>query len=85
MAGEPRQGAGRLLAGEEEARRRIARELHDDHCQRLAALALELKAARQLAEAPFRRCCRTSPSASTASPRRPSPIPYATPAPGRPE
>jgi signal transduction histidine kinase len=35
-----------LVAGEEEARRRIARELHDDHCQRLAALALELKALR---------------------------------------
>jgi tetratricopeptide (TPR) repeat protein len=31
----------------EEARRRIARELHDDYCQRLAALALELKAVRR--------------------------------------
>lgn len=42
---------GRLIAGEEEARRRIARELHDDHCQRLAALGFELEAVRrQLAE-----------------------------------
>ncbi len=31
----------------EDARRRIARELHDDYCQRLAALALELKAVRR--------------------------------------
>ncbi|HVG06857.1 MAG TPA: tetratricopeptide repeat protein [Thermoanaerobaculia bacterium] len=42
---------GRLIAGEEEARRRIARELHDDHCQRLAALGFELEAVRrQVAE-----------------------------------
>lgn len=42
---------GRLIAGEEEARRRIARELHDDHLQRLAALGFELEAVRrQLAE-----------------------------------
>jgi PAS domain S-box-containing protein len=45
--GELRRFAGRLVASEEEARRRIARELHDDLCQRLAALALEIKAARQ--------------------------------------
>ena len=45
------QTMGRLIAGEEEARRRIARELHDDHCQRLAALGFELEAVRrQLAE-----------------------------------
>jgi eukaryotic-like serine/threonine-protein kinase len=44
---ELRQFAGRVVASEEEARRRIARELHDDICQRLAALALEVKAARQ--------------------------------------
>jgi PAS domain S-box-containing protein len=44
---ELRQFAGRVVASEEEARRRIARELHDDLCQRLAALALEVKAARQ--------------------------------------
>jgi PAS domain S-box-containing protein len=43
---ELRQFAGRVVASEEEARRRIARELHDDFCQRLAALALEVKAAR---------------------------------------
>lgn len=42
-----RRGARRLIAGAEEARRRIARELHDDHCQRLAALAFELKAVRK--------------------------------------
>lgn len=42
---------GRLIAGQEEARRRIARELHDDHCQRLAALGFELEIVRrQLAE-----------------------------------
>jgi tetratricopeptide (TPR) repeat protein len=38
---------GRLIAGEEEARRRIARELHDDHCQRLAAFGFELEAVRR--------------------------------------
>ena len=38
--------AGRLAAAEE-ARRRIARELHDDFGQRLAGLALALKAARK--------------------------------------
>lgn len=43
---ELRRFAGRVVASEEEARRRIARELHDDLCQRLAALALEVKAAR---------------------------------------
>jgi len=46
MSDDPRATAGRLVAGEDEARRRIARELHDDHCQRLAALALELRALR---------------------------------------
>ncbi len=44
---ELRKRAGRLIAGEEEARRRLARELHDDHCQRLAALALEIKVVRR--------------------------------------
>lgn len=57
MAGEELQGsAGRLIAGEEEARRRLARELHDDHCQRLAAFAFELKVVRrELAEGDPRR------------------------------
>src|SRR5688572_29644592 len=40
------RGTHPLIAGEEEARRRLARELHDDHCQRLAALSFELKAVR---------------------------------------
>lgn len=39
--------AGRRVAIEEEARRRIAREVHDDLCQRLAALALELRVVRR--------------------------------------
>lgn len=51
MSGDLQPTVGRLIAGEEEARRRIARELHDDHCQRLAALGFELEAVRrQLAE-----------------------------------
>ncbi|HWM94320.1 MAG TPA: tetratricopeptide repeat protein [Thermoanaerobaculia bacterium] len=51
MATDIPQTVARLIAGEEEARRRIARELHDDHCQRLAALGFELAAVRrQLAE-----------------------------------
>ena len=51
MASDVPQIVGRLIAGEEGARRRIARELHDDHCQRLAALGFELEAVRrQLAE-----------------------------------
>jgi len=44
---ELRRFTGRLVASEEEARRRIARELHDDTCQRLAALSLELGATRK--------------------------------------
>lgn len=43
---ELRRVAARLVAGEELARRRIAREIHDDFAQRMAALALELKALR---------------------------------------
>ncbi|HKV12209.1 MAG TPA: tetratricopeptide repeat protein, partial [Thermoanaerobaculia bacterium] len=35
------------IAAEEEARRRISRELHDDFCQRLAALTFELAAVRR--------------------------------------
>jgi PAS domain S-box-containing protein len=34
--------SGRLIEAQEKERRRIARELHDDICQRLALLALEL-------------------------------------------
>jgi signal transduction histidine kinase len=37
----------RLVASEEEARRRIAREIHDDLCQRLAAVSFELKVVRR--------------------------------------
>ena len=44
---ELRRVSGRLVAAEEEARRRISQELHDDACQRLAALALELKVIRK--------------------------------------
>lgn len=47
MTGDPRRNVGWLIAGEEEARRRIARELHDDHCQRLAAFGFELEAVRR--------------------------------------
>jgi non-specific serine/threonine protein kinase/serine/threonine-protein kinase len=43
---ELRRVAARLVAGEEDVRRRIARELHDDFSQRLAALAIEVKLAR---------------------------------------
>jgi signal transduction histidine kinase len=35
--------AGRLIAAQEEERRRIARELHDDISQRLALLAIEIE------------------------------------------
>lgn len=48
--------AGRLVAAEEEARRQVARELHDDFGQRLAGLTLALEAARkQLPEGDPRR------------------------------
>ncbi|HSS78613.1 MAG TPA: tetratricopeptide repeat protein [Thermoanaerobaculia bacterium] len=42
-----RQGAEGRIAAAEEARRRVAREIHDNFSQRLAALALSLKAARK--------------------------------------
>lgn len=42
MTGDPRRGAGRRIAAAEEGRRRVAREIHDDFSQRLAALALSL-------------------------------------------
>lgn len=44
---ELRRLAGRRIAAEEEARRRVARELHDDLGQRVTAAALELKAVRR--------------------------------------
>lgn len=54
--GELRRVIGRLVTAEEEARRRISQELHDDLCQRLAGLALGLKAVRrQLPEGDTRR------------------------------
>jgi signal transduction histidine kinase len=43
IAATPRAVAGRLIAAQEEERRRIARELHDDISQRLALLAIELE------------------------------------------
>lgn len=47
LAASRRRDAGRRIAAAEEGRRRIAREVHDDFSQRLAALALELKATRK--------------------------------------
>lgn len=44
---ELRRLAARLVASEEEARRRVGRELHDDVGQRLAALAFELEVVRR--------------------------------------
>jgi signal transduction histidine kinase len=42
--------AGRLITSQEDERRRVARELHDDLSQRLAALAIEAGRLEQLAE-----------------------------------
>src|SRR5947199_831505 len=42
-----RAAGARRVAEEEEARRHIAREIHDDLCQRLAALGLELGVVRR--------------------------------------
>jgi PAS domain S-box-containing protein len=36
------EAAAKLLTAREEERRRIARNLHDDHCQRVAAMILDL-------------------------------------------
>lgn len=43
---------GRLLAAQEEERARIARELHDDVCQRLAILGIELERMKDQSELP---------------------------------
>lgn len=37
----------RLLSAQEEERRRIARELHDDHCQQIVSLVLQLELVRK--------------------------------------
>ncbi|MCZ2146314.1 MAG: HAMP domain-containing protein [Bryobacterales bacterium] len=47
--------AGRLITAQEEERRRIARELHDDLTQRLAALAIEAGRLERLSESPGER------------------------------
>ncbi|HYU34031.1 MAG TPA: tetratricopeptide repeat protein [Thermoanaerobaculia bacterium] len=47
LAAHRHRGTGRRIAAAEEGRRRIAREVHDDFSQRLAALAFELKATRK--------------------------------------
>ena len=47
MTTDPHQGAGRRIAAAEEGRRRVAREIHDDFSQRLAALALSLHGVRK--------------------------------------
>jgi len=44
----------RLIEAQEQERARVARELHDDISQRLALLLLDLEAARQRVEAPYR-------------------------------
>lgn len=49
---ELRRLAGKLLSAQEEERGRLARELHDDLSQRLAALAIETGALRQLLKFP---------------------------------
>ncbi len=44
---------GRLIAAQEEERRRVARELHDDFNQRLAVLSFELEQVRQKIKEPL--------------------------------
>ncbi len=46
-----RRLAARLIAAQEEERKRLAREMHDDHSQTLAALALEIANLRRSAAA----------------------------------
>ena len=51
---DPRQLASQLLCVQEEERRRISRDLHDDFNQRLALLAIDVEALeRQLSTAPI--------------------------------
>jgi len=44
---------GRLIAAQEEERRRVARELHDDFNQRLAVLSVELEQVKQRIQKPL--------------------------------
>jgi PAS domain S-box-containing protein len=48
---ELRALAGRLINAEEEARKQLSRELHDDLCQKLAILAFDASGALQLPDA----------------------------------
>ena len=48
-----RDVGGRLIAAQEEERRRVARELHDDFNQRLAVLSVELEQVRQQIKEPI--------------------------------
>jgi signal transduction histidine kinase len=45
--------SGRLIEAQESERRRIARDLHDDICQRLALLSMELEQANRNGAPPF--------------------------------
>ena len=46
--------SGRLISAQEEERKRIAREIHDDYSQHLALLAMDLENARGGNRKPFR-------------------------------
>ena len=70
---ELRSLTGRLIHAQEEERRRIARELHDDLNQRLALLAIELDLLAQKPPSPMPSsviACTNSPAGSSNSLRR---------------
>jgi len=68
LSGERRQLARHLLTVQDAERQRIARDLHDDVCQEMSAIAVELDFRESLASAPSSKAGAVQPSRRIRSP-----------------